>query len=229
MIWVAFTLGLLGSLHCLGMCGPLVMSVCSSDQHPLRQSILYHSGRITAYALLGVIFGSLSSLIMLAGVQKALSLFMGLLFIGLFLRSTDMEHLLHRWSWFRAWSYRLSNMMMKVRNVRSTRGILSLGFLNGLLPCGLVYLAIAGALATSDTLLGVFFMVAFGLGTLPIMLGLIIADRRVANKHLRYSFRKLLPYVHLAFGLFLMYRGLVVDMPAEIDFWTAVRNPIMCH
>ena len=103
-----------------------------------------------------------------------------------------------------------------------------LGMVNGLLPCGLVYLALAGALTTGNIYSGGLFMFFFGLGTIPMLFGLVLGNQMISGSK-RKTLTKVIPYVSLAFGVFLCYRGIVVDMPMELDFFEAMKNPVMCH
>ena len=103
-----------------------------------------------------------------------------------------------------------------------------LGMANGLLPCGLVYLAIAGALAVGSVLGGMLFMALFGLGTIP-MLFVLTTGYGMFSMSFRSKFRKILPYVTLCFGIFLIYRGFAVDVPLDLNFWEALKNPVLCH
>lgn len=232
MWYVAFTLGLFGSLHCVGMCGPLAIAFCGSgdaDRYQvLKSSLGYNAGRTVTYTLLGMLFGLLGSFLFLADLQKLLSILLGLVLIVSFLFSVDLEKYISSTGMMRRYYRKVTKGISKILQQSSQYPPFILGMANGLLPCGLVYLALAGALATGGVLSGMGFMTLFGLGTVPMLLALTTGTSLVSPT-LRFQFRKVLPYVTLCFGLFLVYRGVMVDMPTELNFWEALRNPIMCH
>lgn len=232
MLYIAFTLGFFGSLHCLGMCGPLALAFSNRPGQSKRQNffsgLAYNFGRITTYGFIGILFGLIGSFIFFADFQKYLSIGMGVLLVLSFLFSINIDHKIQRMPFF-AEKYQqvhalLSGMMKKSQDV----GSFLLGMANGLLPCGLVYLALAGSLATGNIYSGFSFMVFFGLGTIPMLLTLTTGSQLVSGSW-RSQYKKIIPWVSLAFGVFLIYRGVAVEIPTELNFWEALKNPIMCH
>ncbi len=232
MIYVAFTLGLFGSLHCVGMCGPLAIAFCDNKEDNMarrfRSGLAYNLGRTFTYAILGLFFGLLGSFIVVVDLQKVLSIVLGVLLVISFLVSYDIDQKINGLPVVRAFYDKLrlgiSNMYSKAKQYHP----FTLGTANGLLPCGLVYLALAGAIASGSLLNGMVFMSFFGLGTIPMLLSLVLGIKFLSPK-MRFQFRRILPYVTLFFGLFLIYRGIVVDMPQELNFWELLKNPVMCH
>src|SRR5450756_1616922 len=169
---IAFALGLLGSLHCAAMCGPLMLALPVPPGGPARfitGRILYQAGRVATYCLLGVVAGLAGKSIFLGGMQRWLSIALGVAILGGFLVSKKVS--------LSAPAVRLVARLKAAMSLqlqrRGFRSLVLLGMLNGLLPCGLVYVAMAGALSRSTVLDGVFYMAAFGLGTLPTMLGTV--------------------------------------------------------
>src|SRR3974390_3444908 len=162
----AITLGLIGSLHCAGMCGPLAVALPASGNSRmafLSGRLAYNIGRIFTYCWLGVVFGLVGHTLTLAGVQRWVSIALGLvLLVGLI-----SSRKLALWRPVTALVERLKSRMANLLRRRSFISRLSLGILNGLLPCGLVYVACAGAVATGGLLSGVQYMAGFGLGTVP--------------------------------------------------------------
>lgn len=232
MIWVAFTLGFFGSLHCVGMCGPLAIAFCDkeadSDVQRLRSALSYNVGRTFTYAILGLFFGFLGSFLVLVDLQKSLSIILGLLLVISFLMSYDIDERMNRIPLLKRFYSKIRNGISKMYAKAQEYHPFTLGVANGLLPCGLVYLALAGAIASGGLLQGMGFMVFFGLGTFPMMIALIFGVKLMTPK-LRFQFRRVLPFVTLGFGLFLIYRGVVVDVPAELNFWEMLKSPVMCH
>ena len=234
MIWLAFSMGLFGSLHCVGMCGPIAWSVSSMGNGQMKsgifQAIQYNTGRVVTYAMLGLLLGMIGELIILTDFQKVFSIIAGGFLVVLFLLSLDIERLLNRSHWYRLAYSNVSNMLSSLLSKGAVKYPFLLGVVNGLLPCGLVYLALTGSVVSGGSIEGTSFMLLFGLGTFPAMIGIMIIGRKSSRTEV---IRKYLPRVfqvtQLALGIFLIYRGIVINVPAELDFWTAVQHPVMCH
>lgn len=200
MILTAFVMGLVGSLHCLGMCGPLVMALPHSSGF---RALIYHASRIFAYGLMGLLIGLFGKGLNLAGFQQGISIFSGILILlfglGLLRKKT-------------AWPpffMRLYQRWMRSTDVGSTA---LLGLLNGFLPCGMVYVAMAGALAEQEALEGALFMVVFGAGTLPMMLG-ISWSKTLWTIELRRKLNKAVPVVTILIGVLFILRGMNLGIP----------------
>ena len=163
--------GLAGSLHCVGMCGPLLFGLPVHHLSPARKAAAlgtYHAGRIFTYTLLGLLFGLAGRRLYLAGMQQTLSIVLGSIML-LF----TVQYFLLRRSWQPAFIKKFHNhlqqLMIGLLNKSSWKNYLLFGSLNGLLPCGMVYVAIAAAMSTNDVANGVLFMSGFGFATLPAM------------------------------------------------------------
>ena len=210
ILLTALLLGLLGSFHCLGMCGPIAF-ILPVDRHNKAkmslQTLLYHLGRMTAYALIGLLFGYLGKGIYLLGFQQKVSLILGILMVVLaFVPATKVLRLkpLAGWNKF---VYFVKNSLGNYLQKRSTSGFYVIGFFNGLLPCGLVYIALVGAMATGDPILGALYMAIFGLGTAPMMTLAIFLGSFVSVK-VRNKINKLIPYAVVLVGILFILRGL---------------------
>ncbi len=205
MFGTGLIIGLAGGLHCVLMCSPVVYAL-----HPSRKpagQLIYHSGRILVYGLLGLFFGILGSGFSLFGMQQVLSVSMGSLMILMTLlpalRRKFYSFSIHNpfLATFRKWQ------------ARSGRArIMLAGMLNGLLPCGLVYVGLAGAMALGDAMEGSVFMLGFGTGTLPWLSGVLISAGFLPG-----SFRKkaaqAAPVVAIVMGVLFILRGLALDIP----------------
>jgi len=208
---IALALGLLGSLHCAAMCGPLMLALPAPPGGAGRfvvGRIIYQLGRVTTYCLLGGVAGFIGKSIFLAGMQRWLSIALGMAILLGFLVSKKISvsapvvRLVAR----------LKNAMSAQLRQRGLRSLALLGMLNGLLPCGLVYVAMAGAVALGSLLDGTFYMAVFGLGTLPTMLGISLSGR-VFPISLRLKLRGAIPLgVCLLAGL-LILRGMALGIP----------------
>ena len=210
ILLTALLLGLLGSFHCLGMCGPIafILPVDRNNKAKMSlQTLLYHLGRMTAYASIGLVFGYLGKGISLVGFQQKVSLILGIIMVVLaFVPATKVLRLkpLAGWNKF---VYFVKNSLSNYLQKRSTFGFYIIGFFNGLLPCGLVYIALVGAMATGDPMLGALYMAIFGLGTVPMMSLAIFLGNFVSVK-IRNKINKLIPYAVAFVGILFILRGL---------------------
>jgi sulfite exporter TauE/SafE len=215
MIWSiisGFIIGITSSLHCVAMCGPLVLVVPTSTKglkKTVPDILIYHAGRIGFYALLGLIGG-------LVGV----SLF---LFIPLQWISISIGILMLIMAWFSLGntmpfqqsltgfiSRKLSHLYLKLKDDPNKSLLLGTGFLNGMLPCGLVYFGLLNAIASASTLGSIFCMIAFGLGTLPSLFFFSLYTNTVKK---RIAFQKAIPYFLNIAALLMILRGLNLGIP----------------
>lgn len=213
-LFVAISLGFLGSFHCIGMCGPIALAIPvkrNSIFSAIAGILTYNFGRIISYSAIGFVFGFIGTGFMIAGLQNTLSILLGssILFFLLIPRlkiSSRLPNVLYRF---------LEKFKMKIRKQfakNSYGSLLWIGFFNGLLPCGFVYLGIAGALATGDIVKSTFFMTGFGLGTLPALFSISIIRDRISLK-LRKKMTAVLPFFIAAMGILLVLRGMNLDIP----------------
>ena len=207
----AFLLGFAGSLHCAGMCGPLALALPPAGRSAagfLAGRLAYNAGRILTYALLGLVFGLIGQAMLLAGVQRWVSLALGLaLLIGLV-----ASRGLIRWTPVTRLVNPLKSHMAVLLRQRSLVSLGVLGLFNGLLPCGLVYVACAGATATGHVGSGVAYLATFGLGTVPMMLAISLSGKLVPAT-LRLRLRGLVPLSVLLVAALLILRGMALGIP----------------
>jgi integral membrane protein len=215
MLVLAFTLGLFGSLHCVGMCGPIALLIPLQRQHKGFRSLqlgAYFIGKTLAYTLMGLLFGLVGEGIFIAEYQQEFSIFAGLLMIlmGLFsllhLRVKGLGNPL-----LKGFSL-LKNALGKQLSKKTLTSSLSIGFLNGFLPCGLVYTALFGALAMGNWWGSMIYMTAFGVGTIPLMLLLILLGDFLPLA-LRRRLNQWLPLVVILVGILFILRGLGLGIP----------------
>ena len=207
----AFLLGLVGSLHCAGMCGPLALALpAAGDSTPgyVLGRIAYNAGRIVTYCLLGIVFGLVGYTLLLAGFQRWVSITLG---VALLLGLVASRRLAMARPVTSAVNRLKSSMSVLLRQ-RSLTGLAVLGLLNGLLPCGLVYVACAGAAATGSSLAGALYMTAFGLGTVPMMLAISLSGKLVPTS-LRLKLVKSIPVFVFLLGTLLILRGMSLGIP----------------
>lgn len=232
MYWIAISLGFLGSLHCIGMCGPLAAGMLGRRKGEGLQAFWsalgYNSGRTLGYMLIGLLFGLLGAMVAFAGIQKAISIGLGVIMILFFVFSINPDHLISNHPWLRSFYAKVSTALGRLTQKSEKVPSIALGLINGFLPCGLVYLAIAGALSLSNVWGSMGFMLFFGLGTFPAMMAMSMSHKMIGIKQ-RMSMRKIYPVVTLVMGAYLIYRGLMSEMPLELDFFEALHHPVMCH
>lgn len=215
MLLTALLFGLLGSFHCVGMCGPIAFILPVDRKNPIKkigQISLYHFGRIFSYSILGLIFGLVGKSLNLFGFQQQLSIVIGLLMILVILIPQRTFN-----------KYNFSQPVFKIiSKVKSALGkelkkktpdtFLTIGFLNGFLPCGLVYMAIFGAIASGNALQGSLYMAFFGLGTIPLMTSAIYLGNFL-NAQVRQRIRKAIPVFVVVIGCLFILRGMGLGIP----------------
>lgn len=215
MLTSAIILGLLGSLHCIGMCGPIAFMLPvdrSNTFKKISQMGMYHFGRLLAYSIIGLAFGFVGKSLYLFGIQQQLSIAIGILMIALVLLP---QHILHKYSITKpifTIISKIKSSLGKALQKKTADTFLTIGFLNGFLPCGLVYMAVLGAIATSNLIYSSLYMLLFGLGTIPLMTTTICLGKFL-NTKVKQRIRKLVPIVVVVIGVLFIVRGLGLDIP----------------
>ena len=215
MLSTALVLGLLGSLHCIGMCGPIAFVLPLNRQNTFRQwgqLGLYHTGRLLAYGIIGLVFGLLGKGLYLFGFQQKLSIVLGVVMILLVMIPGKA---------FRGWKlarpvYRMVGKLQSALGSRLKNGdsdaFLSIGFLNGFLPCGLVYMALVGAMAMASAPSGALYMMIFGMGTIPLMSVAALMGNYLKGRWVP-AVRKWIPVFVVLVGVLFILRGMGLGIP----------------
>ncbi len=217
VIWVsALTLGLAGSLHCLGMCGPIALALprpaTGTRLGFWTGRLLYNLGRATTYAALGALFGGIGRSIYMAGWQQGLSIACGAaILLYLAGRYLGMGRF-HADAVLMKGIAPVQRALARRLGGGSSRGLFGIGLLNGLLPCGLVYVALAGAAATGDARHGALYMALFGIGTAPLMFAAGIAGPALYARW-RGRFQWVIPAGLAALAVLFILRGLNLGIP----------------
>ena len=226
-LWTAFMLGLAGSAHCAGMCGPLALALPTGGRRGaalVPGRLLYNAGRVTTYCLLGVVFGLIGRGLSLAGLQRWVSITLGVaILLGLMI--SQIRRLAQQLVIPMTWLKQALGRRLRQPGLGS---LFVLGILNGLLPCGLVYLACWGAAATGSGFGGVQYMLVFGLGTVPMMLALGLAGQALPPT-LRWRLQKLIPAGLAVIAVLLILRGLSLGIPYLSPDLTASPAGGCCH
>jgi len=208
--YLAFLIGLMGSVHCVGMCGPLAFAVPSLRKgwgFLLLDKFSYQAGRIISYSLLGVLIGLIGRQLWLAGLQQGLSIASGLLILIAALSRIFKISSAARASWLLKPFHAALGYALKHK-----ANHLIIGILNGLLPCGFVYLAMAGALNTATVQGAVSYMFWFGVGTAPLML-IAAVGMGFTGVLVRRRINTVIPYLMLFLGCWFILRGMHFDIP----------------
>ena len=213
-ITAGLLLGAFSSLHCIGMCGPLALALPVQHLAVWQQrlsALMYNTGRIVTYAVLGLIFGMAGRTIYMAGFQQWLSIISGIVILVFIINYYFLRN-----AWQPKWAQHLQvfvqNKMIRLLHTERKGSFLFLGMINGLLPCGMVYVALASALNFSELSLSTAFMAAFGAGTLPLMMVLSIAGNAITFS-VRRRIKNAVPYLMTVMALILILRGMNLGIP----------------
>ncbi len=213
-IVAAFMMGMLGSFHCVGMCGPIALSLPlnnDSVRAKFSGALFYNSGRIVTYIVYGFIFGIVGRSFGFFGYQQWLSIFLGLLIIFFIILPKRISSFSNK-NFITEFFGKVRGALARLFVKKNFSSLFSIGLLNGLLPCGLVYMAAAVAIATGDVLNSMIFMAFFGLGTLPMMWSIAFFGNYV-NINLRQKIRKAYPYMMILLACLLILRGMGLGIP----------------
>ena len=215
MFILAFSLGLIGSLHCVGMCGPIALLLPLQRQRKGFRWIqlgAYFLGKTLAYTLMGLLFGIVGEGLFIAEYQQEFSILAGLVMIGMGLFSLLHISLKGLQNPLLKGFALLKNALGRQLTKKTLSSSLFIGFLNGFLPCGLVYTALFGALAMGNLWDSMGYMMAFGLGTIPLMLLLVVLGDFLPVG-LRRQLNQWLPMVVIVVGILFVLRGLGLGIP----------------
>jgi sulfite exporter TauE/SafE len=216
MLTTAFILGLAGSLHCVGMCSPLAYAVTARGGTIITSKVIYNAGRILMYCILGAGVSTVGAMLPTV-FQYAISIMLGLtlLIIGITRSNFKTPVLL---PFLRLSNFLKSQFSNFLRSKKYT-SVFMLGILNGLLPCGLTFLALTSCITLANPVGGFVFMAAFGAGTLPAMLGLIFIIPML-TKRFNLNLTRLMVVMQVVAGCLLFVRVWLVE-PGEVHKTTA--------
>ncbi|GLB53266.1 membrane protein [Neptunitalea chrysea] len=233
MLISAFIIGFLGSFHCVGMCGPIAfMLPLDRSNHVTKffQIMSYHMGRFLSYATIGAIFGILGTGFYISGYQQQLSITVGILMLlTVIIPQSTLQKVSITKPVYKLIS-KLKSALGKQFKKRSYSSLFTIGLLNGLLPCGLVYMAVFGALALGNPVKSALYMVLFGLGTLPLMSAAAYIGNFL-NNTIRYKIQKLVPVFIGIIAVFFILRGLGLGIPyiSPSNINLMVKEAPNCH
>ncbi len=215
LFFVAFTIGIVGSFHCVGMCGPLAMALPLSNNSfvaKLGGAFIYNAGRIVTYTVFGLVFGLIGQTAALFGFQQWLSIGTGALILLFIIMPKKYKMQSSTANYTQGFFTGVRTQLGRLFTKKNNTSLFVIGLLNGLLPCGLVYMAVAGAIAAGDIFNSVLFMAAFGLGTLPVMWSIAFFGNYVGIS-LRQKIRRAYPYMMAMMACLLILRGMGLGIP----------------
>lgn len=227
-MWLtAIIIGFAGSLHCLGMCSPLVMAVTSLRSPSFINRLLYNGGRIFSYGMLGAIVSTFGSLFQFSGFQNILSIALGSLLILFGVGGISHIRIPVVTNSLQRITNGLKKLFSRILERKTFASISLMGMLNGLLPCGLTYLALTYCLTLADATSGFLFMLIFGAGTLPVMLGFTSVIQLLMNKF-KFSVRKMTVVMMITLGTLLITRSLYAHYH-ESSHLTPAESIVICQ
>lgn len=214
-IFAGLIIGFVGSFHCVGMCGPIALALPIPDSGNFKffaGRIFYNLGRVLSYALIGIFFGFLGEKIVISGFQQILSVALGMIIIIMVAIPQRYRNKIMAINIIQVIITPLKSSIGSLFKQKSYQSFLSIGFLNGFLPCGFVYIGLAGAISTGNPISGMLFMIFFGLGTFPAMFAVSIFSKFI-KLDIRKRLSKLIPVFAVLLALLFIIRGMNLGIP----------------
>ncbi|MBR9915341.1 MAG: sulfite exporter TauE/SafE family protein [Algicola sp.] len=233
MLWSAIIFGLLGSFHCVGMCGPIAFMLPVDRRNSTKkitQVFIYHLGRLLAYSLIGFIFGLVGKGLYIFGLQQQLSIAIGLLIIVVVLIPVQTFNKYNLSKPIYRVISKVKTSLGKALKKRTADTFLTIGFLNGFLPCGLVYMAIIASFAIENAVQSSLYMFLFGVGTIPLMTSAIYLGKFL-NVRAKQRIQRAIPVFVILMGLLFIVRGLGLGIPylSPTPIVEMASSAIECH
>lgn len=219
----AFLIGLAGSVHCVGMCGPLALAIPGASKDKgftfFLRTIAYQISRISGYGVLGLIVGFFSQGMQFTGVQPYFSLLSGilLLFLGFFGIIPEVNAF-SKYPIIQHFQVKINRIIGTVMTNEHFSTPFVLGFLNAMLPCGMIYIALGTGLSSGNMSEAALYLISFGLGTLPLMF-MVSLFGQFLSLQMRRSWQKAIPIIFMISGIILIYKGMNIDLPVDYNFW----------
>lgn len=232
VISMGWVMGLIGSFHCIGMCGPIAMALPMghrTNSSRLMGGVIYNLGRILTYSIFGLVLGIAGDFLISPKIQNTVSVAFGVL-IGIYLLLPSGTKSLLRISPSQNLLVRLRKQLAKFLYIENNSSLFGIGLLNGLLPCGMIYLALASSFLTGQAMKGSLFMLSFGFGTFPVMVAAVYFGSFL-NQGIRLKLRKLVPIFLFFMAALLIVRGMSLGIPYLSPSLPVHPSPeaITCH
>lgn len=233
-ILTSFFVGFLGSFHCIGMCGPIAIALPvpkAGNISFLTGRLLYNLGRITTYSFLGAVFGLLGSRLVISGLQQSISITLGFAIVVTVLIPSKYKVKISQHRLVQKITIPIKSGISSLFKRGTFSAMFLIGILNGFLPCSLVYVALAGAIASGNAISGSAVMILFGLGTVPMMFGATILGKFI-NLNIRRKISKAIPVFAIILGLLFIVRGMGLGIPyisPKISAQVVDDSNLDCH
>ena len=233
-ILTAFTIGFLGSFHCIGMCGPIAIALPvpkSSKLSFFTGRILYNVGRVVTYSCLGLLFGLVGGRITLAGAQQVVSIILGVAIVIAVLLPQQYKNIFVQHRLVQKLAQPLKSNISILFKKGTLSSLFLIGILNGFLPCGFVYIGLAGSIASGNAISGAAVMMLFGLGTVPAMFAATVFGKFI-NIGIRAKLRKIIPVFAILLAAVFIMRGMNLGIPflsPKLSSQTQVINNFNQH
>lgn len=232
IISAAFVMGLFGSLHCIGMCGPLALALPMSNRSQggrLFGGIIYNSGRMFTYTVLGLLLGLAGDFLISPQLQSSVSIVLGAVLLLYLFLPKSIKHKVSAATPASHGLVKLREQLGRLLSIQTNSSLFGIGMLNGLLPCGMIYLALTSSFLTGSSTHAGLFMFAFGLGTFPAMVSVVVFSSYL-NQHFRQHLRKLVPVFLFSMAALLVLRGLNLGIPYISPALPSATTPaVVCH
>ncbi len=235
-LFSGFLLGFLGSLHCIGMCGPIALALPWKSRSKAifaAKQFLYFISKATAYALLGLFTGLIGDTFRFFGLQQAISIAIGVIMLLIGIASLFKPGILLKLKFVDRIFSGLRSLFSKFLKSNNPASFTVIGFLNGFLPCGFVYLGLGSSLISGSAMESALFMFLFGIGTVPALLIASLLPSMLKSRG-RLSAHKLIPVLSIIFAVLFILRGLNLGIPylspkmnAKMPH-TGKENPVNC-
>jgi hypothetical protein len=212
---MGFVMGAVGSLHCIGMCGPLAMALPLGNRSTgsrLAGGVLYNLGRVITYTWLGLVLGLAGGFLITPSVQSTVSIVFGAAILLYLLLPSSVKRNLTQRSPAQGFFLGLRKQLGKLLSTPTDSSLMGIGMLNGLLPCGMIYLALTSSFLTGSIVNGGLFMMAFGLGTFPAMVSVVFFGSYLGQQ-VRMRLRRTIPIFLACMAALLVLRGLNLGIP----------------
>jgi uncharacterized protein len=215
IITTASLIGLAGSLHCVGMCGPLALALPVQRSNNWLRAVaatVYNTGRVVSYTLMGTVFGGAGQIFIASQWQARLSIALGALILLYLFIPKKYLHLPSAKGGINQPFVWVRKKLSALLQSGSSSSLFVMGMLNGLLPCGLVYLALGSAVVTGSMVRGGMFMLFFGLGTFLLMWTTVFMGAFI-GQGIRLKLKRALPVMLFFIAALLILRGLGLGIP----------------
>ncbi len=214
-LWTALVVGFLGSFHCVGMCGPIAIALPIPNSKNItffNGRVLYNIGRVVSYSIMGLIFGVLGKGFSMFGFQQWLSISLGVIILLTIFTPGKYKKFVTQNKFVLRLTLPIKTSISSLFKKGTVSSLFTIGILNGFLPCGFVYMGLAGAMATGAAFSGFLVMVMFGLGTIPAMFTISIFGKYI-NLSVRRKISKLTPVFAVLLAVIFILRGLNLGIP----------------